>query len=76
MPALGRLAKIHKGWFIPAPDVFTPGTAEEAEAEQKRDLIGSTKMWKMDFVVWMYVWNTFLQAGMAGLMWVSDSVVT
>lgn len=28
-----------------------------------------TKSWKMDFVVWMYVWNTFLQAVLSGFMW-------
>lgn len=28
-----------------------------------------TKSWKMDFVVWLYVWNTFLQAVLSGFMW-------
>jgi hypothetical protein len=28
-----------------------------------------TKMWKLDFVIWTMVWNTFLQACLAGFMW-------
>ncbi|TVY68727.1 hypothetical protein LSUE1_G008127 [Lachnellula suecica] len=28
-----------------------------------------TKMWKLDFVVWTMVWNTFLQAVLSGFMW-------
>jgi Protein of unknown function (DUF2985) len=26
-------------------------------------------LWKMDFVVWAFVWNTFLQIVLCGLMW-------
>ncbi|KAA8568515.1 hypothetical protein EYC84_007539 [Monilinia fructicola] len=28
-----------------------------------------TAMWKLDFVVWTMVWNTFLQAVLSGFMW-------
>ncbi|KAK7703724.1 hypothetical protein SLS57_010831 [Botryosphaeria dothidea] len=28
-----------------------------------------TKLWKMDFVVWCNVWNTFLQGCLSGFMW-------
>lgn len=28
-----------------------------------------TKLWKMDFVVWAFVWNTFLQCVLSGFMW-------
>ncbi|KAK0640271.1 hypothetical protein DIS24_g9496 [Lasiodiplodia hormozganensis] len=28
-----------------------------------------TKQWKIDFVVWCNVWNTFFQACLAGFMW-------
>jgi hypothetical protein len=28
-----------------------------------------TKLWKLDFVIWMYVLNTFLQAVLSGFMW-------
>lgn len=29
----------------------------------------STSYWKMDFVIWCNVWNTFLQACLCGFMW-------
>lgn len=29
----------------------------------------ATAMWKLDFVVWAMVWNTFLQAVLSGFMW-------
>jgi hypothetical protein len=29
----------------------------------------STPVWKLDFVIWMFVWNTFLQAVLSGIMW-------
>lgn len=28
-----------------------------------------TPIWKLDYVIWMFVWNTFLQAVLSGLMW-------
>ncbi|PQE16082.1 alpha-L-rhamnosidase C protein [Rutstroemia sp. NJR-2017a WRK4] len=28
-----------------------------------------TALWKLDFVIWSMVWNTFLQAVLSGLMW-------
>lgn len=28
-----------------------------------------TKIWKLDFVIWCNVWNTFLQACLCGFMW-------
>lgn len=28
-----------------------------------------TKLWKLDFVIWCMVWNTFLQAVLSGFMW-------
>lgn len=30
---------------------------------------GPTPVWKMDFVIWFMVSNTFLQCGLSGLMW-------
>jgi hypothetical protein len=29
----------------------------------------STRIWKLDFVIWLMVWNTFLQAVLSGFMW-------
>lgn len=28
-----------------------------------------TPLWKLDYVVWMFVWNTFLQGVLSGIMW-------
>ena len=28
-----------------------------------------TPVWKLDLVIWLYVWNTFLQAVLCGFMW-------
>lgn len=28
-----------------------------------------TATWRLDYVIWMFVWNTFLQAVLSGLMW-------
>lgn len=79
--ALRRLEGIHEGWFRGPLDVgevergrLTEGEEEgEAGAEETGTETGvrapPTKSWKMDFVVWMYVWNTFLQAVLSGFMW-------
>ncbi|QSZ35187.1 hypothetical protein DSL72_008054 [Monilinia vaccinii-corymbosi] len=32
----------------------------------------ATAIWKLDFVVWTMVWNTFLQAVLSGFMWGLD----
>ncbi|KAL2156245.1 hypothetical protein VTH82DRAFT_990 [Thermothelomyces myriococcoides] len=29
----------------------------------------ATAMWKLDFVIWAMVWNTFAQCGLCGIMW-------
>lgn len=31
-----------------------------------------TKVWKMDFVIWMMVWNTLFQCVLSGVMWGMD----
>lgn len=28
-----------------------------------------TAIWKLDYVIWMFAWNTFLQAVLSGIMW-------
>jgi Protein of unknown function (DUF2985) len=28
-----------------------------------------TKYWKLDFMIWCYAWNTFLQIALCGVMW-------
>jgi hypothetical protein len=32
-----------------------------------------SKIWKLDFYIWCYVWNTFLQIGLCGVMWGLDN---
>lgn len=29
----------------------------------------ASKYWKLDFMIWCYVWNTFLQIALCGVMW-------
>lgn len=29
----------------------------------------ATSVWKMDFMIWCMVWNTFAQCGLCGIMW-------
>ncbi|KAL2135428.1 hypothetical protein VTI74DRAFT_8530 [Chaetomium olivicolor] len=29
----------------------------------------ATSVWKLDFVIWCMVWNTFAQCGLCGIMW-------
>jgi hypothetical protein len=78
-----RLAGIHRNWFrlrgsenwtheglegednpaVPLPmkkRLDAPLTGVRAEP---------TATWKMDFVIWANVWNTFLQACLCGFMW-------
>lgn len=33
------------------------------------DRAPASKYWKMDFMIWCYVWNTFLQIALCGVMW-------
>lgn len=28
-----------------------------------------SKYWKLDFIIWAYVWNSFLQIALCGIMW-------
>ncbi|KAH0607882.1 uncharacterized protein H6S33_001934 [Morchella sextelata] len=65
--ALVRLATIHDGWFrIPAGEGGVEAGPRETVTGERAP---PTKSWKMDFVVWLYVWNTFLQAVLSGFMW-------
>lgn len=47
---------------------------EEGYAVEKRvtftgEVAPPTKIWKLFFVVWMYVWNTLFQVVLASFMW-------
>lgn len=84
MVGLRRLAGIHRNWFrlegsqnweqedgsnletnpaVPLPiakKLDPPLTGERAPP---------TALWKMDYVIWMNCWNTFLQTVLCGFMW-------
>jgi hypothetical protein len=49
--------------FVPIPEKSMP----------KSPLTGvrapATKVWKLDFVIWTMVWNTFAQCALCGIMW-------
>lgn len=48
---------------VPFPETKTP----DAPLTGRR--APDTKLWKMDAVIWLMVWNTFLQCCLAGFMW-------
>ncbi|KAG0128049.1 hypothetical protein HOY82DRAFT_541592 [Tuber indicum] len=60
--ALHKLEVIHGGWFRGPSGVNTAHTTTGQVAPL-------TKSWKMDYVVWLYAWNTFFQCALSGFMW-------
>ncbi|PWW73003.1 hypothetical protein C7212DRAFT_354276 [Tuber magnatum] len=60
--ALHKLEVIHAGWFRGPSGVNAAHTATGQVAPM-------TKSWKMDYVVWLYSWNTFFQCALSGFMW-------
>jgi hypothetical protein len=84
MIGLRRLAGIHRGWFrLPgsdkepenhyADDESNPTVPLPVEKKLTPPLTGvrapPTALWRMDYVIWMNCWNTFLQACLCGFMW-------
>jgi hypothetical protein len=83
MIALRKLAGIHSDWFrLPGSDTATStGTMDEenpaiplpTKRKPPTPISGvkapPTALWKMDLVVWLFVWNTFFQAILSGFMW-------
>ncbi|KAH8687246.1 hypothetical protein BGZ60DRAFT_501479 [Tricladium varicosporioides] len=55
--AIERLLQQNISWFRPPIVTFTGEGAPP------------TRLWKLSFVVWMMVWDTFLQAVLATFMW-------
>lgn len=49
--------------LVPVP----PGKIPEAPLTGVR--APATKVWKMDFMIWMMVWNTLFQCVLSGVMW-------
>lgn len=58
--ALVRLQGFHRPWFR------GPLLEDDDDTVLRAP---QTQGWKLDFVVWMYVWNTFLQVVLSGFMW-------
>ncbi|TGZ84549.1 hypothetical protein EX30DRAFT_337063 [Ascodesmis nigricans] len=65
--ALERLAGIHEAWFRLEPGVDVEKTEQEEETTAS-----PTKTWKLDYVIWLYCWNTFFQCCLSGFMWGMD----
>jgi hypothetical protein len=80
-----RLAGIHRSWFRLegsqnwedeggyADDETNPGvplpTTKKLDAPLTGERAPPTSLWRMDYVIWMNCWNTFLQAVLCGFMW-------
>lgn len=63
--ALRTLAGFHKSWFrLPIED-------DDAVVSVADDTprAPATPLWKMDYVVWCFIWNTIFQAVLCGVMW-------
>jgi len=79
------LAGIHRGWFRlqgsqdwqhegdATVDEHNPAVPLPLKKKLGAPLTGvrapPTALWRMDFVIWMNVWNTFLQTCLCGFMW-------
>jgi hypothetical protein len=82
---LRRLAGIHRSWFRLdgsqdweheggyAGDETNPSVPLPTTKKLDPPLTGErappTALWRMDYVIWMNCWNTFLQAVLCGFMW-------
>jgi hypothetical protein len=75
--AMERLCNQNKSWFRP-PKWYHPEDEESGEEEQRVTFTGEvappTSMWKLSFVVWMMVSNTFLQGVLAAFMWAYNRI--
>jgi hypothetical protein len=84
MIGLRKLGGIHRGWFrlpgcdkegenLYADDESNPSIPLPIEKKLTPPLTGvrapPTALWRMDYVIWMNCWNTFLQGCLCGFMW-------
>ena len=85
MIGLRRLAGIHRGWFrLQGSQRWREEAGDERDAENEAvplplskrldpPLTGvrapPTATWRLDFVIWCNVWNTFFQVCLCGFMW-------
>ncbi|ESZ97615.1 hypothetical protein SBOR_2016 [Sclerotinia borealis F-4128] len=65
---LGPAQLVTENPHVPSSSVaFPPNKSSDAPLTGVR--APASAMWKLDFVVWTMVWNTFLQAVLSGFMW-------
>lgn len=69
-----KLQEINESWFR-APEAVSIGPEagaadEEAAADTETGKRAPpTASWKLDYVIWLYIWNTFFQCALSGFMW-------
>jgi len=76
-----KLQEINQAWYRQAPATSSVENGEDQMvAKQQGQSNGNadtvtgkrappTKSWKLDYVIWLYVWNTFFQCCLSGFMW-------
>lgn len=85
MVGLRRLAGIHRGWFrLPGSQQWRNEAGDERDEENEAVPLPLSKRldppptgarapptatWRLDFVIWCNVWNTFFQVCLCGFMW-------
>ncbi|KAE9977709.1 hypothetical protein EG328_001836 [Venturia inaequalis] len=84
MVGLRRLAGIHRNWFrlegsqnweqedgsnLEANPAVPLPIAKKLDPPLTGERAPPTALWKMDYVIWMNCWNTFLQTVLCGFMW-------
>ncbi|KAH6682623.1 hypothetical protein B0J14DRAFT_499022 [Halenospora varia] len=70
--AMGRLLQQNKSWF--RPPMWYQEESDEKRVTFTGEVAPPTRLWKLSFVVWMMVWNTFLQAVLAAFMWAYNRI--
>ncbi|KAH7313256.1 hypothetical protein B0I35DRAFT_410276 [Stachybotrys elegans] len=60
---IGENSARHSPSVIPYPETAIP------DAPLTGVRARPTRVWKLDLVIWLMVWNTFLQAVLSGFMW-------
>ncbi|KAL7269883.1 hypothetical protein RUND412_007430 [Rhizina undulata] len=76
--ALQKLEGYHSAWLRTADSSDPSGAPMPDEERDVGGVAGEqkegkrappTKDWKLDTIIWLYCWNTFLQAVLSGFMW-------
>lgn len=68
--AYARLCELNAGWYrVPEADPLIEGGAPAPAPAPRAPPTGS---WKLDYVIWLYVFNTFFQCVLSGFMWGMD----